>query len=412
MQPKLCKTAWGRHLLYGAGLLALLVLLAPAGAGAVDLTVDGGATKFVPPSIAFDNEIIGDTGQGTLWQFAGSNTVTHDLTLGNTATGTGTYKLLPFGTLSVGTYEYIGNSGIGSFKQLGGTNMVGSTLYLGSESTGSGTYHLYNGNLSTEFDFIGYHGTGRFTQVGGSHEVSSLQVGVASSGNGTYNLDFGNLTAGSEFIGYAGPGSFIQAGGNNKVTDTLVLGFSAGSSGTYHMIGGHLQAPQEFIGYGFLGFLGSSIGSFSQLGGDHVVDTNLNLGFQSGGSGTYNLKFGNLAVGGDLTLGLQGTGTFNQWGGSLQVDGDEYLGILGPGIVNQDGGQHTVGKSLLVGQGGTGTYNLTGGKLTAGAIDISTNKGTFNVMNTITTVNANVAVDDGGRHLERRLFHWHQQRQL
>ncbi|MEJ2070533.1 MAG: hypothetical protein P8X58_09030 [Syntrophobacterales bacterium] len=46
MAPQNRKTGWGRHLLYGAGLLALLLLLAPAWAGAVDLVVDGGATSY------------------------------------------------------------------------------------------------------------------------------------------------------------------------------------------------------------------------------------------------------------------------------------------------------------------------------------------------------------------------------
>jgi hypothetical protein len=95
MQPKLSMIGWGRNMLYGAGLLAFLLVFTPGWAGAVDLVVDGGATKFVPPSITYDNEIIGDTGQGTLWQFSGSNTVNTDLTLGNTATGNGTYSCCP-----------------------------------------------------------------------------------------------------------------------------------------------------------------------------------------------------------------------------------------------------------------------------------------------------------------------------
>jgi hypothetical protein len=69
MSTHICKTGWVKNLLLGAGLLALLVLLAPAEAGAVDLIVDGGNTLFVPPSISYYDEIIGNTGQGTLTQF-------------------------------------------------------------------------------------------------------------------------------------------------------------------------------------------------------------------------------------------------------------------------------------------------------------------------------------------------------
>ena len=133
MHPRLNQTSWGRNLLLGAGLLALLVLLTPGWARGQNLVVDGGATKIVPPSITFDNETIGETGQGTLKQFSGSNTFKLQLTLGDQSTGRGTYKLFS-GTLG-GEGEIIGNDGTGSFKQFGGSNTVNSELILGNQPT-------------------------------------------------------------------------------------------------------------------------------------------------------------------------------------------------------------------------------------------------------------------------------------
>ena len=63
----------------------------------------------------------------------------------------------------------------------------------------------------------------------------------------------------------------------------------------------------------------------------------LTLGYNSGGSGTYNLSDGSLAVGGNEMVGKSGSGAFTQSGGS-----------------------HTVAGYLNLGNnaGGSGTYNL------------------------------------------------------
>ena len=384
MAPQNRKTGWGRHLLYGAGLLALLLLLAPAWAGAVDLVVDGGATKIVPPSITYDFETIGRTGLGTLTQFSGSNTVSNELILGDQPTGRGIYKL--FGGSLSADLAYIGYGGTGNFTHLGGT-FTPDTMSIGNVSTGS--YTLISGLLSvTHSEYVGNLGSGTFTHIGGTHTAARLSVGDA--GSGSYNLVGGLLSTGVEVIGYEGTGSFSQIGGTNKVTNTLGLGVSAGSSGTYHMIGGQLQAAQEFIGYGFLGALGLSTGSFSQVGGDHVVDSNLNLGFFSGGSGTYHMiggrlqvdgnevignggtgsfthASGNHTVNGSLTLGkaVTGSGTYDMKSGNLSVGGDEIIGDEGNGSFTQSSGNNKVSGDLYLGKEGRGTYNLKVGTLKA-----------------------------------------------
>ncbi|MEJ2091640.1 MAG: hypothetical protein P8X65_05540 [Syntrophobacterales bacterium] len=391
MQAQIRKTSWGKNLLLGVGLLALLLLLAPAGAGAVDLVVDNGATKIVPPSIAYDNETIGDTGQGTLKQFSGSNTVNLQLTLGDQANGKGTYKLFS-GTLSGGVGEIIGNDGTGSFKQFGGTN-ISLSLTLG-QNNGSGTYQLTGGSLLVPFETIGNFGSGTFIQNGGSNTVlGDLTLAQFPGSSGTYRLNSGNLAVAgiNEVIGIGGTGSFIQNGGEHTVADTLTLGLNPGGSGTYQLFSGNLSVNvEEIIG-------NSGIGSFTQYGGSHSVVGNLisggalAIGAADNSSGSYQLYNGRLHVGvGYESIGVEnGTGSFKQFGGTHAVDGtlnlgllngsgtyqllggslsvfDENIGNAGTGVFKQLGGNHLVADALTLGtDAGSGTYDLNSGNLQA-----------------------------------------------
>ncbi len=52
----------------------------------------------------------------------------------------------------------------------------------------------------------------------------------------------------------------------------------------------------------------SGTGTVSQSGGKHTVGSNLNLGYLSGSSGTYNLTGGTLDVNGDI---FNWTGVFS-----------------------------------------------------------------------------------------------------
>jgi hypothetical protein len=370
------------------------------------------------------DEVIGSYGIGNLNQTGGSNMVAGTLTLGDQSQGSGSYHLKG-GSLSVDGFEYVGNSGIGTFTQIGGSHTVKNGLNLGEQSTGNGAYHLYGGSLQVNgTELLGFLGTGLFDQWGGQHTVTGFfALGLASNSSGAYHLKGGSLqVGGNEVIGLGSTGSFIQSGGRHTIASApgLLLGANGGSSGTYNLKFGTLAVgTDEIVG-------NEGTGTFIQAGGSQTVAHDLFLGgstqvLHGAGSGTYHLKGGTLAVGNDEFIGYQGTGifdqrggkhtvagnlnlgltggssgTFNLKGGNLKIDGSEFLGVLGIGIVNQSGGKHTVGGTLNVGAGGTGIYNLSGGKLTAGAINITTNSGTFNVLNTITTVTGNVEVNDGG----------------
>ena len=291
------------------------------------LVVDGGDTFYVPPDIAYDNEIIGDTGQGTLDQTGGTNAVTNDLILGNTVTGGGTYNLSD-GSLSA-AHEIIGNAATGVFTHTGGTNTVPdlfpaeTNLILGNQTTGSGTYTLSgSGSLSTPYGYIGYNGTGVFTQDGGTHESRFLRLGYKSSGSGSYSLASGSLVAPYTYVGYRGSGSFTQTGGT-LTGELIYLGAEEGSQGTYTLSDGDISVLSESIGR-------KGPGTFTQSGGDNEVE--------------------NLTVGRD--------GTYNMSGGRLEVEREN---IVVRATFSQSGGYHSA-INLIMGknQGGKGTYELSG----------------------------------------------------
>jgi lipopolysaccharide export system protein LptA len=413
MKTAIKKTGWWNLILVLAGVLALL-LLTPGWAGAItrsvpDLVVDGGDTFIVPPSITYNFETIGGTGQGSLQQFSGSNTANLQLTLGDQATGSGTYQLFSGSLMAPG--EFIGGAGIGSFKQFGGTNSA-SFLFLGDQSTASGIYQLFGGSLSvSNNEYIGREGSGGLTQFGGRHTVGNILILADLPGSrGSYNLSVGSLTAFIEVFGHNGTASFSQFGGTNTATNFLSLGTGSGS-GTYHLYSGHLSAPDEIIAE-------SGTGSFRQIGGIHAITNNLFLGSETGSSGAYNLTSGNLmvskdeiignegtgsfthtsgnhTVNGDLTLGktITGNGTYNIKSGNLTVAGNEYIGYDGTGVVNQSGGKHTVAAtgghgggggfiSGFGGNGGDGTYNLKAGQLSVDTDEIIGVEGTGTFIHT------------------------------
>ncbi|MGA9820636.1 MAG: autotransporter domain-containing protein, partial [Desulfobaccales bacterium] len=118
----------------------------------------------------------------------------------------------------------------------------------------------------------------------------------------------------------------------------LTLGGQTGGSGTYTLSGtGSLSVPG---GIEYIGYFGS--GAFTQTGGTNSIPFGiLYLGTASGASGSYLLS-----------------------GGSLSA-GSEYAGNNGSGSFNQSGGTNTVGDTLALGYntGATGTYNLSAGSL-------------------------------------------------
>lgn len=174
-----------------------------------------------------------------------------------------------------------------------------------------------------------------------------LRLGYVAGGTGTYKLSqniglglSGSLSSPYTFVGVSGRGYFVQDGGSNTSTN-LHLGLNAGGSGSYELSGGSLTTANSYAGtYG--------TGSFKQSGGGHTATQNLFLATYSGSVGSYELSGGNL---------------------STPV---AYIGTTASGTFKQTGGINTVSQALLLGTnpGATGTYELSGSGSTLSAPNI------------------------------------------
>lgn len=248
---------------------------------------------------------VGDTGQGTFTQNNGTVTVNGGgLSIGSDAPfndgyanlpqGNGTYNLNG-GTLSLTGGEYVGNGGMGALNQSGGTNSVDSVV-IGNASGSSGTYALSGGSLNASTtEYLGAAGTGTFTQDGGTNTAFSVSIGNNTGGAGTYNLTANSrvptasatlLLSEGLFVGGAGQGTFNQSGALTSVTATeLSVGNNPGGGGTYNLSAGSLTVN----GTTYLGANSPSQGTITQTCGTASLNGDVILGNDSQSSGTYNL---------------------------------------------------------------------------------------------------------------------------
>jgi len=253
---------------------------------------------------------------------------------------------------------YIYNGGTATVSQ---TGEVCSALYLGTSGgiTKSGTIQMTDGGLSSDNDYVGYNGTGSFSQSGGTNSITSFYLGYNAGCTGTYVLngtgqlsayhDYGNW----EYVGYSGTGRFTQASGSNT-TAYLYLGYNAGGSGTYDFQAGYLYASYDLrVGY-------SGRGDFTQSGGTN--SSRLTLGHEAGGTGTYTLTGTGYLSDDSESIGLYGKGDFTQSGGT-NITGNLTLGNgnTGRGTFTLLTGSLSSLNSEYVGYQGAGTLTQSGG---------------------------------------------------
>ena len=217
------------------------------------------------------------------------------------------------------------------------SDMCAATEYVGY--SGNGVYSQSTGtNTSTGDTYVGYSGQGIYSQSGGMDTISgNIYVGFNSGSNGSYLLSGdGSLSiSGSEYIGctYNAVGSITQTGGTHTVESGLVLGNAPGSTGTY-TLGSNSSLfvnRAEDVGY-------TGTAMFIQNGGTHTVNSDLLIGQAVGSIGTYSLSDG----------------------AELSVVGEEYIGSSGQRAFVQSGRAHTVGSALFIGASGKGSYTLNG----------------------------------------------------
>ena len=210
---------------------------------------------------------------------------------------------------------------------------------------------------SSDYAYINNGGTVTITQTG--EKCLELYLGNNAADSGTIQITNGSLSVGYfEYIGYSGTGTFTQTGGVNTLSSTLNLGYDTGSTGIYNLIGkGELSTVAEYIGY-------SGNGTFTQTGGTNSIYHNLNIGYYFGSKGTYNLNDVGKLTARNEYLGYFGTGSFNQTGGINSISDSLYLSMdsgANSTYILSGTGQLSTSYSEYIGDSGTGAFTQTGG---------------------------------------------------
>jgi hypothetical protein len=319
----------------------------------------------------FNDLIVGGFGIGILNQSDGTVNVAGTLTIGD---GPNIDPLRRYGEYNLSGGALVadnnvvigaGNSGfagqpggLGTFNLTGGTVDVGGNLILGQAGSIGG-------------------GTGTFVQDSGDVTVTGgtfVGGGGDFGGTGTYTMNGGTLTTGALVVAQANAtGTFNQSGGTVTVNGFLTVGEGAASSGEYNLSGGVLTAGNTIIGGALLVEPSGGVGVINQTGG--TFETNfLNVGgggFARKGTGTYQLDAGDLVINANLVIGnnVGGSGTFNQTGGTVQVNGTDPIlqGVfINNGSYNLSGGSLDVASNLIVADVASGSFSQSGGSLDVG----------------------------------------------
>ena len=197
---------------------------------------------------------------------------------------------------------------------------------------------------------VGDSGKGAFNQSGGSTVTvgpAGLAIGrgfgdgiATTSGTGTYSLADTSIL---------------------NVTGGITLGSYAGNKGTFIQSGGAVNADNEYVGL-------VGVGDWNQSGGANTA-TQLSIGNNAGGTGTYELSGSAILNSGAEYVGAAGNGTLTQSGGtnnaaSLAIANNAYgvgLYTLTAGTLNNTGATHLGGDI-----GAQGSFTQTGGTANLG----------------------------------------------
>ena len=215
--------------------------------------------------------------------------------------------------------------------------------------------------------------------------TARAQTLVVDENNGTspYTLTGGTATYDNVIVGNTGVGLLVQTGGTLDIPNgpgNLDVGDESGSSGTYNLSGGTINANANST---IVGDHGTGVFTLSGDGVDEAGDS-LIIG-ANGGNGTFNLDGGTLTTLGGVT-NSRGTSTFNFNGGTLEAQ-PYYIAGYGPYFfhnltnayvlaggarINTNGCDLTVAQNLT---SGTGPSTADGGltKLGGGTLTLSGN---------------------------------------
>ena len=179
-----------------------------------------------------------------------ANNLSKSVYVGTSAGQTGTVTLTGDGHLA--GYIYVGNGGTGTLIQNGGSlskpgvgSMPQVELTLGNQAGSSGTYRLSGrvfGNPNwnnAHYMSVGVKGTGVVEQTGGTAYLSALGVR-----KGTYSLSGSGYLQVANLIMYGG--TFVQNGGHVQAG---WIGGMNSSNSVYEIRSGVLNAQQLDVGY-------------------------------------------------------------------------------------------------------------------------------------------------------------------
>jgi hypothetical protein len=295
-------------------------------------------------SVFVDNMVIASSGDGVFTQNGGVVKVFDELKLGHNADGTGVYNLRGgdmivhgFSTTSVGSGTINIDGGV---LMLPGSAVTVQNLNIGSAAGHAGEFFLGPRALNCENLRVGVNAGGVLTATSGNEINASGEIQV-----GVDHMD-----------------ARVDQQGGAVTTPTITIGVEDDGWGEWNMDGGTVATTLLTVGY-------QGWGQFNQDGGATVEAATVNIGhFSNTGNNIYTLNDGELAVTGDLRLGLASgsSGVFRLRGANdsdLVTTTNTELGIAGEGRFEQSGGRHEVAEQLKVGSGGEGHYLQTGGSL-------------------------------------------------
>ena len=375
-------------------------------------------------------------GNGTYSQNNGTNTITNDLTVGVSGTGTASFDMSG-GDTNVGGNMLVGQSNGNAEMTVGGagTLTVNGTLQVANKSTAS--LNLTGGTINTQaLNFNGapshFHWTegtlNITTGVTWDPFASSTSTG-ASFGRGLTLGNFQNLNVtGAETLG--GVGSFLLdlgSGSRHTVSSTLTIG----SQSELRLDGGTLTVAGLNNGGGTFTFLagtlqvtgaGANINSPIDTGSNTTINVFANnsslgsassfAGFNHGGTLTIGANTVTLNSAGYAKLGVLTTmsgGTINApngitlgSGSNLQGSGNVSTRVTGePGAVIEAGGALSLGDTTSPagfsygGELRTKQFAVTLNSTAPVGLGILTTLGNGGTGGTLTTANGFVVDFDG-----------------
>lgn len=348
--------------------------------GEGDLTLSGGGSIGDDEAVSYVDEgglVIAGKALDLYGKLIANNgssiaiTSTLNVHSGSASPADGTQNGLFVGYGGVGSLDLNGNIILRIEDKIGNLN-IGRTN--GSQA-GSGTAIMRGGTITVDetakgegsgyFSFNigrGTGSTGIFEQQGGVVDMkgSAFQIGVEGA-DGRYAMSQNSevsLVGGTVYLGEGEDGVGLL-----EILDNAR--FSLVSNPSPSGPGGQIYIGQD-------GGTGTIVQDGAGSDVNIIVKNSVRIG--NGGTGTYELKQGNLTMGGARILvgsvsgGKAGTGSFNQQGGKFSATHDFVVGAGGKGTFNMTGGTATFQQNFVLaeGAGSQGTANLNGGVIEIG----------------------------------------------